>query len=154
MGRYCSRDHRRSAPPAQGARGRTGRRRGLPATVRSSGECRSDVPVAGASGRQVAGAGDEGLTGETQSEQEGRRAGSGRRKSFRGGRGSQGCMELPVWAAEVSSRPRWILQLPEVTVRSVRASSAARGRWDRLHATLRGFLNAWNGGLLIGGTSG
>ena len=153
-GWHCSSDHRSSAPPAQGARGRAGGRRRLSATVRSSGDRRGGVPLAGASGRQVAGAGDEELTGEMQLEQEGRRAGSGQRKSFRGGGGSQGCKELPVWAAEASSRPKWVPQLPAVTVRSVQVSSAARERLGRLHATLRSFLNAWSGGSTIGGTDG
>ena len=154
VGRHCSRDRRSPVPPAQGARRHAGGRRGLSATVRSRGGCWSSIPVAGGPGRQVTGAGDEGRTGEAQLEQEGRRSDPDRRRSIRGGRGCQGGKRLPVWAAEVSSRPRRILQLPEVGVRSVRASSAARGRWDRLHAILRSFLSAWSGVSATGGADG
>ena len=154
VGRHCSRDRRRPVPPAQEGCEGADRRRVLTATVRSSGDHLGTVRLAGASGEQEAGAGEEAASGELQAELEGRRTGSGRRESRRRRRESGGGKRLPVWAAEVSSRPRRILQLPEVGVRSVRASSAARGRWDRLHAILRSFLSAWSGVSATGGANG
>ena len=128
VGRHCSQDRRSSTPSAQGARRHAGGRRGLSATVRSRGGSRSGVPVAGAPGRQVTGAGDEGRTGETQLELEGREAGSDRRRSSRGERESGGDQGIPGAMSGASSRRRWALQMPATVVRSVRASATARGR--------------------------
>ena len=65
--------YRTLAPPAQGACGGADRRELELTSVRSSGDRRGDVPLAGASGRAEAGAGEEALSGESRSEQEGRK---------------------------------------------------------------------------------
>ena len=74
--------YRTLAPPAQGACGGADRRELELTSVRSSGDRRGDVPLAGASGRAEAGAGEEALSGELQLEQRGRKNQSKGRKSM------------------------------------------------------------------------
>ena len=121
--------HRSSAPPAQGACGRVDRRRLLPAFVRSSGDHRGIALSAGAAGGPEAGVGEDELSGDLQLEQEDRELASGRWESNRGGRGSGGGEELPVFASGACSRPQQSRSWPAMAVRLQRWPPVARRGW-------------------------
>ena len=98
--------------------------------MRSFGDRRGIVPLTGASGRQEAGTGEEGLSGELQAELEGWELASDGRKSSRGKRESGGGREVPAVASGVRSRPRQSRSRPVLVVWSLRWMLAARGGWQ------------------------
>ena len=133
--------HRSSPPPAQGAWGGVRWRRPLTATVRSFGDRRSGVLLAGASGGTAAGAGEEASSGESRTALEDWELASDGRKSNRGGRGSGGGEELPVFASGACSRPQQSRSWPAMVVRLQRWLPATRGGWDPLRGCSWCFLS-------------
>ena len=89
-------------------------------SVRSSGDRRGVVLSSGASGGQEVGAGEDTLSGESRSEQEGWKVASDWRESSRGRRESGGGEEIPVFASGVCSRPQQRRSWPAMLVWSQR----------------------------------
>ena len=131
--------HRRLPPPAQEGCGRPDRRRTTSAIVQSSGDRLETAPLAGASGDQETGAGEEEKTGELQMELEGSESGSDRRRSSRRRRESGGGREVPAVASGECSRPRQGRSRPAVLVRSLRWMLAACGGRNAFRTKLRSF---------------
>ena len=132
-----------SPPPAQGSWGSAGRRRLLLPSVRSSGDRRGGVLLAGTPGRQAAGAGEDRSVGESRAELEGSETTSGWRKSSGGGRGSQGYKNLPLSASESASRPQWPRRSSAEVVWALQRSSMAREGGSCFRAVVRCFPDDW-----------
>ena len=100
--------------------------------MRSSGDHLGTVLLAGAFGEQETGAGEEGGSGELQTELEGWEPASGRRKSSRRRRESGGGQEIPVVVSGACPRSQQDRRWPAVVVRLQRWLPAARDSSDLL----------------------